>query len=202
MRWLLWTKLVTVLAIVATTTLGCMGVNGPEAQVAVRAAPVRSGLDLINQLELATNVPIGDATVRQAIATFTGASADANAVAALRVAVQAAVGGDDARMALNASHLSMRIRVAYAFCNVAADNARMPKSPLFESVSLGTAPTQSTLSAFLIQASAKFGLEPIDMAGADRLAPAMVEAMNGRTVRESWTLACAVAAASPGADLF
>ena len=185
------------LCVGAVLLSGCMGM---EMQVAEqpRAAAVRSGLDLMAQLALATKLDLSNGDVRSSVAGRLGL--DSNTTASdLLVAIQIAVGAEDPRAPKLPSSLNMSFRIAYAFGNVAL-GVNPIVAPVFVGTPVTVAPTADALHTFLKRAATYFGAEALSDADRTLLVTALIEAANGRTPREAWAAAFAAVAITPGAD--
>ena len=187
---------------VLTFVAGCMGISSNQVSVPEqRKAAVRSGLDLLTQLEHATTLTLDNTTLRTAIGNRLGIdSGNANFGASNTVlGVQIAVGAEDPRGPKIPSSLNNGIRIAYAYCDVSLGLAKLP--PIFANTPVTAPPTASAFNTFIKQAEGYFSPEAMGDANRALLATALIEASPGRPTREAWATACAAVAAGPNADV-
>jgi hypothetical protein len=187
--------------VAAFALVGCMGVDTTtELPIPVqRSAAVRSGLDLIAQLEQATGVKITE--VRGQLGTLLGFDGNNAATGAREVVlgVQISVGAEDPQSPKLPSSLNFTLRIAYAFCNQALGKTPLP--PIFSQHPVTTMPTEETLRNFLRESQAYFGAESLNDGHLQVLTAALMSSFSGRRARESWAAACATIASAPNADI-
>jgi hypothetical protein len=188
-------------ATAAFALVGCMGVDTREflTTSVERNAAVRSGLDLIAQLERATGVKITE--VRRELGNRLGFNGNNAATGAsdIVLGVQLSVGAEDPQAPKLPSSLNFTLRIAYTFCYQALGQTPLPR--IFSQHPVTTMPTEDTLRHFLRESQAYFGSESLSDAHLKILSEALMSAFSGRTARESWAAACATIASAPNADI-